>query len=125
MNIYIAGKFTAWERLRGHRDNLRSLGHQVSSEWMNNGEASNGTSLSPQSGVNMVEALRDIREVKLCETLIIDTIDESNTGGREVELGMAMEAEKQIIVIGPRRNVFHFIAHHHFDIWEDFYAWLK
>lgn len=64
----------------------------------------------------------DVDEVLSSEVLILDTIDESTTGGREVEFGMAGAWGKHCIIVGPYRNVFHRLAHEHYESWDDYFA---
>lgn len=116
--VYIAGKYTARERLKAERETLRISGVEVSSSWMDNdypveAEVSDETSRH--------EARMDVREVEACDLLILDTLDESNTGGRDVELGMALVAGKQVVRIGPARNVFHKLLSS-FETWAEYHA---
>lgn len=120
MRCYIAGKYTAQDRLRIERDRLRALGHYVSSNWMDQPEKT--YAVTPERAIS--EAYRDIEEIRDADTLIIDTLDESNTGGREVELGCALAWGHKIVRIGPERNIFHSLAPATFPDWESFLACL-
>lgn len=116
--VYIAGKYTARERLKAERETLRASGVEVTSSWMDNhypveADVSDETARR--------EARMDFREVEACDLLILDTLDESNTGGRDVELGMALIAGKQIVRIGPARNVFHKLLSN-FESWSEYHA---
>lgn len=111
-SVYIAAKFHARIRLRPIRDRLRALGFNVSSHWMEQEEES-------ESSIDA--ARRDLREVRNAELLIIDTLDESNTGGREVELGHFLFKGGTIWRVGPIRNVFHHLMEpqHVFESWDE------
>ena len=61
---------------------------------------------------------RDIGEVVTADLLIIDTQEESCSGGREVEYGMALALGKSVWVVGPERNIFHSVPRRQFDTWE-------
>lgn len=65
-------------------------------------------------------AVRDLTEVEGCRLLIVDTNEVNERGGREVEFGYAIKSEKWIWVVGPKRNVFHYMPGvRHFRDWLD------
>lgn len=74
---------------------------------------------------SIAEAKRDLREVQRADLLILDTIDESNTGGREVEMGSALSMETTIWRVGPVRNIFHELAEREFTDWDEILRELK
>ena len=116
MNIYIAGKYTARARLKQYKDYLSGRGHTVLSTWLDQHEGDYGTVTDEQMHQM---AMRDAVEVTDANVFILDTLDESATGGREVELGMAIaQSNKYIYLVGPVRNIFHTLVSH-FDTWED------
>lgn len=124
--IYIAGKYTSQARLREMRGKLRELGYQCESSWLD--EVATDENASEKK---MIEnARRDIKEVTEADVLIIDTLDESTTGGREVELGIALatpisglppqyDLNTTINLVGPRRNIFHHLAHFEYADWDE------
>lgn len=120
--FYIAGFFDTRDRLIPWRDELRKRGYQVLSSWLDEGNVS-------YAGVDDEYrrrcAVRDLREVRLCEVFVLDTIDETPRGGREVEFGIALARGITTYVVGPRRNVFHYLADRQFNSWEDFLAFLN
>lgn len=119
--IYIAGKYTAKERLKRERNILRELDPSgVSSSWLDEPEA---TYYAPEDEVaRQIEmADRDWREVSAADCVVVDTIDESTTGGREVEFGMAIALNRTLVVIGPARTIFHHIADYRYPDWASFY----
>lgn len=69
------------------------------------------------------EGTRDVEEVMRADMLIIDTYDESITGGREVELGMAMSNKAVVYRVGPIRNIFHHLIPG-FDTWDELLSWI-
>lgn len=114
MSIYIAGKYTSKERLRTCRDAIRLMGYEVSSSWM---DTEYPETSSPE--IMCTEAKRDILEVADTDYFILDTLDESITGGREVELGVALTIGASILHVGPKRNVFHYLPMvQHFEDWD-------
>ncbi len=112
MKLYIAGKFSSRYRLRPIKFKLKQLGFDVLSDWIDNNPLDETLGGDYDSIGNYPEASHDIADrdrlqVIACDLYIIDTLDVSQTGGRECELGMALMAGKQIYRVGPIRNVFH------------------
>ncbi len=102
---------------------LEQLGHTIISTWLDE-EGGQSYELNPTRGPGY--ALRDMAEVNLeADLLIIDTLEESKTGGREVELGMALARMKRTWRVGPARNIFHTITQRHYTSWEEVYADLR
>lgn len=115
MNIYIGGRVTARERLKLERGFLRSLGHTVSSSWMDT--AQDYPVEGPVPTYNVGDEHIDLQEIRKADLLIIDTLDVNPTGGREFECGFAHALGKPFVVVGPLRNVFHRIAVAHYGSW--------
>lgn len=127
MRIYIASFFNTKERLIPIRRQIEQMGHQVVARWLD--ESPNPTATS-----NLVEyspeflrrcALRDLVDIKQANQFILDTIDESPRGGREVELGIALVQGLPLWLVGPTRNVFHHLVHKSFKEWEECLAHLS
>lgn len=126
--IYIAGKYTSQARLREHREALREMGYDCESSWLDE----KATDANAGADLMISNAVRDIEEVKAADVLIIDTLDESATGGREVELGIALVTAQPsaptipygpptttINLVGPKRNIFHHLAHFEYESWDE------
>ena len=115
LKVYIASKFHSRHRLMPMRKRLEDLGFEVLSNWMLNDPEVDPSNANDSLGNNLEQsqmmAERDHLEVDACHIFIIDTTDESLTGGREVELGYAMKAAKACYRIGPIRNVFHALVY--------------
>lgn len=127
--IYIAGKFTAAPRLRKEAGKLMDLGHRILSTWLLEREAvtpNDATYNLLESVPNMCKLMaeRGLVEVRECEVFIIDTLDVSLTGGREVELGLVLgrrHPAPDIYLIGPVRNLFHLAINRRFNSWAEFH----
>lgn len=135
MDIYIAAKVVARFRLRGTRTAIQELGHRVVSTWIN-------TATDYGSGDATPDRLRWAGEVDLSEIdsgamgnnflFIIDSLDESTTGGRETELGYYLALRRrqrvhpspshEIWRVGPVRNLYHVFADRVFETWEELLA---
>ena len=108
MKVYVAGKYEARDRLRAEAEKLKALGNEIVSTWLYGDEpVADGSWASLIGGEAAVVANRDLDEIDACQVLILDTIDESNTGGREVEYGFALGRGKVVTRVGPKRNGFH------------------
>ena len=117
MKLYIAGFFDTRERLYPIRDRLKAMGHVVTSRWL-------GEDLTADYQIKSEEywiecAKRDKEDILRADVILIDTLDVTPRGGREVEYGIAMMTGKLCYVVGPLRNVFHRLAHRHFHTWEE------
>jgi nucleoside 2-deoxyribosyltransferase len=129
---YIAGWFGSQKRLKKMAEQLVKLvpTTEIVSTWLDEKEdepekcqVSDFTSEYLQT-----IAIRDVNELHKADGIIVDTIDSTPRGGREVELGVMLGLGRPIVVIGPRRNVFHFLPMSqvdHFDTWEEFFAYLS
>src|SRR5258708_3901849 len=115
LNIYIAGWFGAKERLRKERDRIHALGvGQVVGTWLDEEtvapEAPGETLVVSATPEQCKEyAVRDLGEVRYADLLILDTIDVNPRGGREVEYGLALATGIGLWIVGPKRNVFHYL----------------
>lgn len=112
--IYIAARVTARHRLLKIKDDLQARGIRVSSSWLTRAQ-----DYPVPREVALEESNRDLREVGEADLLIIDTLDESPTGGREVECGYALALSIPVWRVGPVRNLFHEMAEYAYDSWDD------
>ena len=120
--VYIAGKYTAKARLRERKKDVEAIGFAVSSSWM----AQDLVDATSSNATKRKEAVRDAHEVLQAEFFILDTLDDSNTGGREVELGLALSRRAHIHLIGPQRNVFHYLPLvKQYNTWEEMIEHMK
>lgn len=114
MRFYLAAKYTSKERIREMRKLVEAKGHTVTSQWLDHDlpETVNDT-------IRFEQANNDLANIWKADCFILDTLDESNTGGREVEWGCAITLGLKVILVGPTRNVFHLLADEHFESWEE------
>ena len=125
MKIYLASRYSRREELCVYRAALQAIGHEVTSRWLNGAHqiAPDGSPLnaerekqfedmSDRSGAELRQAClqEDMADVEAADLLIAFTeqprADGGSRGGRHVELGLALALGKQIIVVGPRENLF-------------------
>jgi len=99
--IYIASFYDTRDRLRPIIGLLESWGYTVTSRWIRYQE-----DVKPAEEDLGKYAQRDFDDIDDADILVLDTLDETPRGGREVELGYAI-GKKEIMIVGPKRNVFH------------------
>src|SRR5271163_282507 len=110
--IYLAAPFEWIDRMKAYARQLRALGFEVTSRWLDDQDKGGETDLTTEDGSTNLEqdkktlaigyAIRDIRNILLADTMI-----EFNPGKalvrntRLAEFGGALFLGKQCIVIGP------------------------
>ena len=110
MRIYLAASYSRHKEMQGHAENLRRLGHNVTSTWIEgvnakyDGLITSGTIDEKSEGF----ALADMSDLRSAEAMVFFS-GQSMRGGRHVEFGVALERGMSIIVVGPRENVFHYL----------------
>lgn len=112
--VYLAGRVTAQLRLRQQREVLQHKGFQVLSTWLDVAVQ------YPEALTQQGEALRDLDEIRAADLFLIDTLDESPTGGREFEAGYAHALNIPIWRVGPARHIFHALAEKTYISWKEF-----
>jgi Nucleoside 2-deoxyribosyltransferase len=117
MKIYIASFFDTRARLVPVCEALEQKGHQIVAHWIRH-ESSTATYATVTDGYRLACALKDMEDIRNAGLFIIDTLDETPRGGREVELGLALAAGLPCWRVGPARNVFHQLTSHNFYSWE-------
>lgn len=107
MRVYLCARYGRRTELQRCARILRQDGHDVRVDWLS-GPAGDDDKLTP----------REARDIAHVDMLCIDASDavlvfsESpdsrfGRGGRHFEMGYAYAKRKQILVVGPRENVFH------------------
>ena len=121
--VYIAGFFDAQQRLRAVRDRLRTItSWRIRARWLDE-VASQAPLVTPPSLSDDYRryAERDLEDIIDCHLVLVDTLDVTPRGGREVEVGYALGLYIPFIVVGPKRNVFHELAKAAYEDWDSVY----
>lgn len=127
MKIYLAARYSRNDEMRGVRDVLEALGHEITSRWIDCHTDVSGDytkSFTPEF-LNATPELaaplgqHDVDDLAAAETVISFTSDDGGgKGGRHVEFGLALGLGKRLIVVGPRENIFHTLPQvEHYPNW--------
>jgi hypothetical protein len=115
-NVYIAASFDTADAVRTLRDQLQNYVN-VTSSWCEEPPL-----VADDYREKPIEARyranEDLLDIERSEIVAVFTDVPSTTGGLHVELGLALALGKRIIVVGPRRNVFHYlnVVEHYPDV---------
>jgi hypothetical protein len=99
--------------MRGVRDVLHGLGHEVTSRWI---DQHGGALLESIVAEKLNEdpdgcahyAAVNLEDLEAADTVISFTSPGGGgKGGRHIEFGVALGLGKHVVIVGPRENVFH------------------
>ena len=112
MKFYLAARYSRRAELVAYRERLQTLGHSVTSRWLNGDHQvdDRGLSLEAKKSERERFATEDFTDVLDAEVLIAFTEEprsSNSRGGRHVEYGVALGTGMVVYVVGPRENVFH------------------
>lgn len=111
MKIYLAARFSRREQLNELADELRRMGHIVTSRWLETKWVNRpDQSAAAPPEYRQTYALIDLEDVQAADVMINfteDAIPNAGRGGRHVEFGYAMALGKRMVVVGYRENLFH------------------
>ncbi len=115
MQVYLAARFTRRKEMQRYAEELIALGHGVTARWVvgppqsaHHPDQVSGHSVAYDERVS-VEDLKDVADADCIICFSEQPRETNKRGGRHVEFGLAVAAEKRIILVGPRENVFHFL----------------
>lgn len=117
--VYLAGRFDRQQEFRRLRDELIDIGIDVTSRWLDNhGNASriaagDETYTDDELGDFAAEDFADIRDSDVVVVFTESPDVGYTSGGRHVETGYAMALDKNVVIVGPRENVFHKLTPDH------------
>ena len=121
MKVYLAASYKRRDELRVYAKVLRSFGYSVTSRWLRE--------LSPpkielddvSAKFLRQHAEQDIEDINEAEVFVLFTRDKKERGGMYVEMGYALAKNKNVILVGPKRNIFHWLPEiQTFDTFEGF-----
>jgi|SRR6185312_14622810 len=111
LNIYLAAQYERKDEMRTVRDRLEAMGYKVTSRWIDQLDQDEGLGheiLTADPTRGRPYAYKDIEDIDACELFILFTSGTGGgRGGYHTEFGYALARAKEIILVGPRENVFH------------------
>ena len=111
MKLYLAAKFEVKLHMRQIRDYLVNDGHEVTAQWIDV-EHENDSAGPITDAMRTHYAKMDVDDVLRADVLVAFSHKRGELhmgGGRHVEFGIALQAGKQIIVVGPKgEHIFHY-----------------
>lgn len=125
MKIYLAAMYSRKQDIALKTDDLRALGHVVTSTWPEEPDNPQVSLKDVQDSTLRAYALRDLEEIDAADVLVLFTVDpdeKTRRGGRHAEYGYALGRGKIVCIVGPKENIFHHLlpAHRQFNTWQDF-----
>lgn len=130
--IYLAARYSRNDEMRMYRDWFTRNGFTVTSRWIDCHPDITGTpqltasftpgflTASPELCYQFAEY--DLEDLDAADTIVnFTTVDGGGKGGRHVEFGYALGKNKNVVIVGPRENVFHTIPEiRQYDDWQSF-----
>lgn len=124
---YLAGRYGRRLELAAYADQLRALGHQVTSRWLEGQHQADELEIAAAGQVHQVPELacrfaeEDVEDVTFADVVVAFSEpprSSASRGGRHVEFGMTLGwvlagygtvdgRARRIVVVGQRENVFH------------------
>lgn len=109
-NIYIASRFDRKTEMAERAVELRAAGWEIVSSWHDRDNDLPFNQLTDADRATVAE--EDADDLGDAQVLLVFTSDPPGTGGHLVELGGVLlgNADKRVVVVGPRVNVFCYMA---------------
>lgn len=129
MRVYLASRYSRRQEMNIYADQLREYGYIIDVRWLvDNHQAPDDTleineTVDTSNNIAAVFAQDDVEDLMASDIVISFSEEPRSThsrGGRHVEFGMALALNKQIIVVGPRENIFHTLPGiKHYETWDE------
>lgn len=120
--VYLAGKYERKAELRQYAEQLETMGHLVTSNWLFAEPQFRDDALDAQ----IRWASDDLKNIQQADTFVLFTNrdDEDNaSAGKDFESGVAFSQMCDMVLIGKRRNIFHCL--HDFEVYDTWLDWLN
>lgn len=123
VRIYITGKWSDKELIKGYMYQLQKLGHTITHDWTNYIYDSNNTFTKSYSDNKSDKAFKNVQGIAFSELTIIFISDDKDSFA---ELGVALGLLKDIYIICPDENnecrtnkFFHHPSIEHMKTWDE------
>jgi len=136
--VYLAAPYYRKDEIQGYKDFLQDMCNvEVTARWME--EAHAPTTQMSEVGVDLhiLYARNDLEDVYLADMVVsftepleygeraitYDFYNRAKRGGRHVEFGFGLALGREMVIVGPRENIFHNLPGvKQYDTFEDFVA---
>lgn len=113
MKLYIAAPFSWRDSIKEYATKLSVSGIEITSSWIEETVPVNVTLDQLDDEYHVATATTDVQDIDRSDVVAVFTIDPLGPpkprGGRHWETGYAYGRGKEVIVIGPRENIFHYL----------------
>lgn len=104
--VYVAARFERAEEAEALARELERAGYIVTSQWHHDEST---LALGRTFAEGRAAAEKDLTDLARADALILLTDDVPGRGGKDFEAGYARALRKEIVVVGPRCHVFHYL----------------
>jgi nucleoside 2-deoxyribosyltransferase len=123
LKVYLAAPYQKKEDIRNYAKELRSLGIEVTSRWIDEPDKPNVQLKDVDAAMLRLYAGHDVADVQAADVFVLFT-DPTKTiirQGRTVESGLAIAFGMPIVAVGLEfENIFHYLPQFtHFETWYD------
>lgn len=106
-SVYLAASCSRKEDMRGVRIFLSEFGYEVTSRWIDSEKPGmSAEDIRNDPDMATTGASLDMMDIVMSDIFVLFTDEPSTTGGRHVELGLAIATSKHIVVVGELENIF-------------------
>lgn len=113
MRVYLAGPYSWQKEIKKFALELVALGIESTASWLYESASPNSTLNQFPDSEHQEHALDDMRDIDRADVVAVFTIDPLGPpkprGGRHWETGYAYGRGKEVVVVGPKENLFHYL----------------
>jgi hypothetical protein len=107
MKAYLASRYSQREVLKAYREDLRRIGVEVTSRWLDTDwPFERGSSATPPEHREKY-AVIDMEDIIAADMVISFSANGKGRGGRHVEFGVGLALKKMMILVGDPEHIFH------------------
>ena len=110
MRVYLSGSFDNLGNMRAVGESLRSRGHYVTSNWLDEPPIHVADDKVREDWEYRARANDDKADIDRADVFVVYTAVPSSSGGLHWETGYAEGVGLPTIIVGPMLNVFHRLA---------------
>ena len=124
LKVYLAARYDRRDELREYRKILeKNYNVQVTSRWLDEKTSTNSQMGDESDAFYWETAQIDLMDIEAAHVFILfseNPLEGWKRGGRHVEFGYALKADKPVWVVGPKENVFHYRPRvQHFETFDE------